>query len=102
MECAEIIQAVGKKKIAAVGLTIHRGKDECRAYGNRGAESACSSAHSVLRDANGSHARSQRQKLSEIAAVQRKVVNLFCGDHGAQIRRRYVKLFCFRGNGDDL
>ncbi len=102
LESPEVIQSVGEKEVAAVRLTIDGGKDERRAHGNRGAEPSCSAPHTVLRDADGRHTWSQRQKLSKVASVERKVVDLFRGDHCAQIRRRYVKLLCFCGNGDYL
>ncbi len=60
LEGAEVIQTIGEKEVATVRLTVNRRKDERGAHGNRGTETAGSSTHTVLRHADGRHARSQR------------------------------------------
>src|ERR1700732_1599545 len=74
LERSEVIQTVHEKEIATVGLPVDGRKCERRTHRNGCPESARTPSHAVLRNADGRHARSQRQQLRKISAVQRKII----------------------------
>ena len=80
----KVVHAIGQEVIAPVGCAVNRRKRKCRAFSNRSSKTACTATHAVLTDADGCDTRSQRKQLCKVAAVQWKVIDLFCGNNCAK------------------
>src|ERR1700756_4645069 len=91
-ESGKVTQAVGKKVVASVGRAVDGGERKISTLCNRRGKATHATSHSVLPDADRHHARSQRQQLREVAAVEGQIVHLSCRNNRAQFCGGGLKL----------